>query len=68
MALSQFRQKLFFAKCSIYNFSLPFFGRGGRGGDKTFPKVSPKFWQNFISSKFKTITTLGVTQNYPKLR
>jgi len=63
MVLSQFRQKVNFAQCSIYKFSRVFIwgvkGWGG-GGDETFPKfagvlpkVSPKFWQNFMSSKFQ---------------
>jgi len=42
---------------AVYTISQIFVGGGWRGGvDETFPKfaeVSPKFWQNFMSSKFK---------------
>jgi len=37
MVLSQFRQKVNFAQCSI------FFGGGEGGGDKTFPKFAESF-------------------------
>jgi len=65
MVLSHFLQKVNFAQRNICNFSR-FFCLGGvweGGGDETFPKfakvlpkVSPKFWQNFMSSKFKKNT------------
>jgi len=38
MVLSQFHQKVNFAQCSIYNFSLVFWG-----GDETFPKFAESF-------------------------
>jgi len=58
MVLSQFWQKVNFAKCSIYNFSHVFlWGVGGEEGatklSQNLPKVPPKGWQNFMSSKFE---------------
>jgi len=61
MVLSQFRQKVNLSQCSIYNFSRVFLGGDGEEGamkvssnlPKVSPKISPKFWQNLMSSKFK---------------
>jgi len=42
-----------------------FFFGGGEGEEgaakvsQNLPKVSPKFWQNFMSSNFKKTKTLG---------
>jgi len=56
MVLSQFRQKVNFAQCSIYNFSRFFLGGGGwgGGGDETFPKFVESFAKSFakILAKF----------------
>jgi len=52
--LSKFRQK-----CQIYTvqyikiFSVFLLGRGDEIFPKVLPKVSSKFWQNFMSSKFQ---------------
>jgi len=46
MVLSQFRQKVNFAQCSIYTISHVFLGeRGGRGrgGNEAFPKFDESF-------------------------
>jgi len=53
MVLSQVRQKVNVAQCSIYNFSHVFFG-GGKGGDETFPKFAKSFTEIFakILEKF----------------
>jgi len=49
MVLSQFRQKVNFTQCSIYNFLHVFFmGRGwGGGGNESFPKFAESFAKIF---------------------
>jgi len=65
LVLSQFRQKVNFAQCSIYNFSHVFWGGEGlvRRVRRNFPKICRKFRQNFgtISwcQNFKKNTTLA---------
>jgi len=55
MVLSQFRQKVNFAQCSIYNFSRVFLGGGrwGGGGEETFPKFAESFAK--ILAKFQEL-------------
>jgi len=66
MISSKFRQNDIFAQRSILNFSR-FLGGGWWGGAKLsglVPKVSPKFWQNFMSKKFQKNHN---TSNGPKV-
>jgi len=66
MVLSQFRQKVYFAQRSIYNFSHVFLGRGGwgGGGDESFPKFAESSAEGFakILAKFHELKILKKTQ------
>jgi len=67
MVLSQFRQNVNFAQCSIYNFSRFFWWGGwGGGGDKTFPKFAESFVESFakILAKFHELKISKKPQHY----
>jgi len=61
MVLSQFRQKVKFAQCSIYNFSHVFL-LGGGGGDESFPKFAESFAK--ILAKFHELKISKKPQHY----
>jgi len=69
MILSQFRQKVNFAQCSIYKFSRVLFGGGGGwggGGNETFPKFAESFADSFVKilAKFHELKISKKPQHY----
>jgi len=57
MVLSQFRQKVNFAQCSIYNFSRVFLEVGARNLCQNLPKVSPKVLPKLSCSRWQCVNT-----------